>query len=101
VSEEADGPSTGWPFFFTDYKAAVVRLATVSVRRVQYLVWGAVELIPAEVPDPSELIDYWSNTPGAPDLTIIYSETVVSVRQGLEWYAAALEGQLHVVPERS
>lgn len=84
-----------WPFIATDYKAAVVRLATVSARRVQHLVWGAVELVPIEVPVPSTLTDHWSNAPGT-DLTLVYSQTVTSVREGLEWYAAALGGRLHV-----
>ncbi|ACK86379.1 VPA1262 family N-terminal domain-containing protein [Methylorubrum extorquens] len=89
-----------WAFPANDYRAAVVRLATVSVRRVQHLVWGAVELVPTEVPVPACLVDHWANAPGTRGLTLVYGQTAMSVAEGLAWYEAARDGQLHV-PRRA
>lgn len=91
-------PVRAEPWFFPagDYRAAVVRLATVSARRTQHLVWGAVELFPTEVSVPATFVDHWANAPGTDDLTLVYGQTATSIGEGLAWYAAAREGRLHV-----
>ena len=91
--------STGteaWRFPDGDYGVAVVRLATVSSRGTQSLVWGVLEMIPIEVPVPQSLVDHLPNAPGTTGLTLVYSQTAVSMAEGLYWYSSARDGRLHV-----
>lgn len=94
--EDASEGMRQWAFPDHDYRAAVVRLATISMRRMQHLVWGAVELVPTEVSLPAFLVDHWPNAPGTGGITLVYGQTVMTVEEGLAWYEAAREGRLHV-----
>lgn len=87
--------TTDWPAHVSaDYARAVVRLATLSHLRVQHLLFGAVELLPAECaaldPPPVE-------ETSAGRVQIVASATPMPVPEALAWYEAGLSGRL-IIP---
>ncbi len=85
-----------WPTLSsTDYPFAAVRLTTLLHERVSYLLFGYVELFPAEIPRPEEYVER-QNFPG--DMTVLTSLSVMHLSDALRWYEQAASGNL-VVPK--
>jgi hypothetical protein len=71
-----------------DYKYAVIRLATVALARVNYLLWAGVELFPSEIrtpPDDGVLMN-------CGDARVLVSRTSMPVQEALTWYEQAWQG---------
>lgn len=79
-----------------DYHAAVLRLATLTIGRVQHLLFASIELYPHEIPPPPENIEPQKVNFG--DATLRVSIVVMSITDALIWYEGALSGRSVKVP---
>jgi len=80
-----------WPEILReDYQAAVIRLATLTEARTQYVVFASVELYPTEIPLPPADVKLQTQNTG--DVRANIGVTAVSLTEGLSWYESALSG---------
>ena len=77
-----------------DYHVAALRLATLTVGRVQHLLFASIELYPHEIPSPPEAIEWQKKNFG--DATLRVSIVVMSIADALIWYDGALSGSVKV-----
>jgi hypothetical protein len=84
-----------WPTLSSvDYPFAAIRLTTLLHQRTSYLLFGYVELLPKEIPNPAP---YISRQNFHDDITVISSLSVMPLMEALSWYEQAASGKI-IVP---
>jgi hypothetical protein len=79
-----------------DYKGALIRLATLRANKKQYLLFAWIELYPFDMRLPDRWIsgDQAWRVPQSDSWTCAFSATPVTVREALDWYEAAANGNV-------
>lgn len=88
-------PISDWPdLLWSDYPTAAIRLTTLEHGDAVHLLFGYVELVPAEIPPPSpyrsRALNLFNGSRVRTSLAVIPSPDAVA------WYEKALSGQLEV-----
>ncbi len=88
-----------WRKAATDYHGALVRLATMRVKKKQYLLFGYVELFPRDIPVPESFSageKPWAVPNFGGDVTLAVSALPMSVVEALAWYEEAARGRVMI-----
>jgi hypothetical protein len=75
-----------------DYSCAVIRLATLEQLQVNHLVFASVELLPSEIRAPPNA----GRRANFGEARFVFSRTVVTISEGLDWYEAAWQARVGV-----
>ena len=88
-----------WRKAATDYHGALVRLATMRAAKIQYLLFGYVELFPRDIPVPENFSagkKPWTVPNLDGDVTLAVSALQMSVVGALAWYEEAARGRVTI-----
>jgi hypothetical protein len=86
---------TTWPDDITqDYRAAAIRLTTLTAYGAQHLLFASIELYPHEIPLPPATVERQRKNFG--DITLSVGVAVAPIAEALAWYESALTGDLKV-----
>lgn len=74
--------------FVEDFQWAVVRLATLQIKRGEAgrLLFATVTLLPPDRPPPSKMVGVESQKLGKSGMTVFFRRTVLSAQAAVDWY---------------
>jgi hypothetical protein len=88
--------------FVDDFQWAVVRLATLQIKRGEAgrLLFATVTLLSPERPPPSKMVGVESQKLGKSGMTVFFRRTVLSAQAAVDWYRSLEEDSRTPMPFR-